>query len=97
MVFGMVDDKDLDTVLTLLPKDATYYFTQASTHRAVPSEEVAQKAANNALQGTIYNNVYAAYKAALSDAEEDDFIFVGGSSYVVADLLSNLKMCSEKT
>ena len=97
MVFGMVDDKDLDTVLTLLPKDATYYFTQASTHRAVPSEVVAQKAAQNALQGTIYNNVYAAYKAALSDAEKDDFIFVGGSSYVVADLLSNLKMCSEKT
>ena len=97
MVFGMVDDKDLDTVLTLLPKDATYYFTQASTHRAVPSEVVAQKAAKNALQGTIYNNVYAAYEAALSDAEEDDFIFIGGSSYVVADLLSNLKMCSEKT
>ena len=97
MVFGMVDDKDLDTVLTLLPKDATYYFTQASTHRAVPSEVVAQKAAKNALQGTIYNNVYAAYKAALSDAEKDDFIFVGGSSYVVAALLANLKICSEKT
>lgn len=96
MVFGMVDDKDLDTVLTLLPKDATFYFTQASTHRAVPSEMVAHKAAQNALQGTIYNNVYAAYKAALNDAEEDDFIFVGGSSYVVADLLSNLKMYSEK-
>ena len=97
MVFGMVDDKDLDTVLTLLPKDATYYFTQASTHRAVPCEVVAQKAEKNALHGTIYNNVYAAYKAALSDAAKDDFVFVGGSSYVVADLLSNLKICSENT
>ena len=97
MVFGMVDDKDLDTVLTLLPKEATYYFTQASTHRAIPSEVVAQKAEQNALHGSIYNNVYAAYKAALSDAAKDDFVFVGGSSFVVADLLSNLKMCSENT
>ena len=91
MVFGMVDDKDLDTVLTLLPKDATYYFTQASTHRAVPSEIVAQKAEQNALHGHIYNKVRTAYDAALNDAEEGDLVFVGGSSYVVADLLSSLE------
>lgn len=90
MVFGMVDDKDLDTVLTLLPKDAAYYFTQASTHRAVPADIVAKQAAKKGLQGTTYNNVKAAYDAALSDAATDDFVFVGGSSYVVADLLSAL-------
>ena len=65
MVFGMVDDKDLDTVLTLLPKDATYYFTQASTHRAVPSEEVAQKAANNALQAMLRKTISSSLAAAV--------------------------------
>ena len=89
IVFGMVDDKDLDTVLAMLPKNAVYYFTQASTHRAIPADRVAEKAAAHNLHGTTYSTVAEAYRQSLSNAAPDDFIFVGGSSYVVADLLSD--------
>ncbi|MBR4389330.1 MAG: bifunctional folylpolyglutamate synthase/dihydrofolate synthase [Prevotella sp.] len=88
IVFGMVDDKDIDTVLGMLPTDAVYYFTQATTHRAIPSTIVAEKAANHGLDGKPFATVADAYQAALADAGTDDFIFVGGSSYVVADLLA---------
>lgn len=90
IVFGMVDDKDIDTVLSFLPRNAKYYFTQASTHRAIPAEEVCQKAAAHGLTGRPFPTVAAAYKAALDEADPADFVFVGGSSYVVADLLSNI-------
>ena len=95
LVFGMVDDKDLDKVLTLIahniPEQNTeFYFTQASTHRAIPAEKVKDIAAQHGLKGNIYNNVSSAYYAALKDATPDDFIFVGGSSYVVADLLTEI-------
>ena len=93
MVFGMVDDKDIDAVMDLLPKDATYYFTQADTHRAIPAEQVLRKAKAKGLRGMAYDNVNVAYEAAISDAKADcsgikNFIFVGGSSYVVADFLT---------
>ncbi|MBR5689675.1 MAG: bifunctional folylpolyglutamate synthase/dihydrofolate synthase, partial [Prevotella sp.] len=88
IVFGMVDDKDIDTVLAMLPKNAAYYFTQASTHRAIPADRVAEKAAAHNLHGSTFDSVAEAYRQALADAAPDDFIFVGGSSYVVADLLS---------
>lgn len=88
IVFGMVDDKDLDTVLRLLPQDATFYFTQASTHRAIPAERVAERAALAGLEGTIYNNVKDAVAVAKAHATDDDFIFIGGSSYVVSDVFA---------
>ena len=88
MVFGMVDDKDIMTVMRMLPQNATYYWTQASTKRAIPAEKVAQIAKQFNLNGYLYNNVKAAYQQALNDANSNDFIFVGGSSYIVADLLS---------
>ncbi len=88
IVFGMVDDKDLQTVMTLLPNDAIYYWTQPSSKRAFPAEKVAEIAEGHDLYGKTFHSVKEAYHAALQDAEEDDFLFVGGSSYVVADLLS---------
>ena len=88
IVFGMVDDKDVRGVLALLPRDAEYYFTQADTHRAIPSVTLADMAKESGLQGTAYPTVKEAYNAALTAATPDDFIFVGGSSYVVADFLS---------
>lgn len=88
IVFGMVDDKDIDTVCKMLPKNAVYYFTQATTHRAIPAEKVKQEGANHGLEGNIYPTVKAAYEKALADADDEDFVFVGGSSYVVADFLS---------
>ena len=91
IVFGMVDDKDLHTVMSMLPDDAIYYWTQPSTHRAFPVENVAETADDYDLRGKIFPTVHEAYQASLQDADEQDFIFVGGSSYVVADLLTSLQ------
>ncbi len=88
IVFGMVDDKDIHSVMHLLPKNATYYFCQASTHRAIKAEKVAQMAQEAGLQGAHFQSVNEAYDKAMEDSSQNDFIFVGGSSYVVADLLT---------
>ena len=88
IVFGMVDDKDIDTVMEMLPKDAIYYWTQATTKRAIKVENIAKKGAKKRLIGNSYSTVKEAFNHALSEASKDDFIFVGGSSYIVADLLS---------
>ena len=90
IVFGMVDDKDIDSVMELLPKNATYYWTQAETKRAIKVERVAELALRHELNGKIFNNVKDAYTKALNDSAADDFVFVGGSSYIVADLLTFL-------
>ena len=87
IVFGMVDDKDIDSVMSLLPKNAVYYWTQADNHRAIPTDTVAQKGRYHNLNGTAYATVADAYTAAIRDASPSDFIFIGGSSYIVADLL----------
>lgn len=92
MVFGMVDDKDLDTVLSLLPPKADYYFTQAQSKRAIPASEILSRAKLHGLHGRTFGSVEEAYAAALADAESLDFIFVGGSSYVVADFLTTLPL-----
>jgi dihydrofolate synthase/folylpolyglutamate synthase len=89
IVFGMVNDKDIDSVLKLLPKDAIYYFTKANTPRALNEQSVRILAINHKLAGNCYPTVNEAYKSALENAEPDDFIFVGGSSYVVGDFLKN--------
>lgn len=88
IVFGMVDDKDLNTVMSLLPKNAIYYWTQASSKRAIPVDIIAEKGRKYHLSGTKYMRVIEAYQKAVSDATTDDFIFVGGSNYIIADLLS---------
>ncbi|MBF1638123.1 MAG: bifunctional folylpolyglutamate synthase/dihydrofolate synthase [Prevotella sp.] len=91
IVFGMVDDKDLHSVMGMLPVDAVYYWTQPSTHRAFPVHKVSETADAYDLRGKQYPTVMEAYRAAIADADKDDFIFVGGSSYVVADLLTGLQ------
>lgn len=90
IVFGMVDDKDITSVISLLPAEADYYFCQATTHRAIPVEKVVALASRHGLHGEGYDSVEKAYGKAMEDAEECDFIFVGGSSYVVADFLTFL-------
>lgn len=89
IVFGMVDDKDIDTVLDMLPKNAKYYFTKAETHRAVNEMVLRGKAEERSLSGSTYSSVLQAYNAAKKNAKDNDFVFIGGSSYVVADLLKN--------
>ena len=90
LVIGMVSDKDVNTVLTLVPKDAICHFTQASVNRAMPAEELTRRANTVGLQGTTYTNVASAYDTALSNASADDIIYIGGSTFVVADLLAYL-------
>lgn len=91
IVLGMVNDKDISSVLELLPKKAIYYFTKASIQRALPAEELAQKAAESGLKGNAYSNVNDAFLAAKANASAKDFIFVGGSTFVVADALSTIQ------
>ena len=91
IVFGMVNDKDINAVLALMPKHATYYFTQASVARALPSHELQALAAKHGLHGTTYPTVAEATQAALAEADKDDFIYAGGSSFIVADLLTDWK------
>ena len=87
IVFGMLRDKDVSQVLQMLPKHASYYFTKANTHRALPEAELAVMAHGEGLQGESYPTVSEAYTAAIGAAGKDDFIFVGGSNYVVAEVL----------
>lgn len=87
IVFGMVNDKDINGVLALLPRQAHYYFTKADNHRAIDEHQLQTLAAGHGLTGTAYPTVSAAYKAALREAAHDDMVFVGGSSYVVGDFL----------
>ena len=89
IIFGMVDDKDINGVLDLLPKNAQYYFTKANNHRALSETVLSDLASKHGLVGKTYPSVYEAYNAALSSASHSDFIFVGGSSYVVGDFLKN--------
>jgi dihydrofolate synthase/folylpolyglutamate synthase len=90
IVFGMVDDKDIRNVLSMLPKNAVYYFTQANNHRAIPAQQVGELAKEYGLSGNTYPTVAQAYEEAKSSASENDFIFIGGSSYIVADLLCHI-------
>ncbi|WP_143868468.1 MULTISPECIES: bifunctional folylpolyglutamate synthase/dihydrofolate synthase [Bacteroides] len=89
IVFGMVNDKDISGVLKILPKDATYYFTKASVKRALPENELQELARKAGLKGNAYPTVVEAVQAAKKDCPPKDFIFVGGSSFIVADLLAN--------
>lgn len=89
IIFGMVDDKDIDSVMALLPTNAVYYFTKASTKRAVNEMAIQEKGASHGLLGKAYPSVIDAYRAAITDADKEDFVFVGGSSYIVSDFLEH--------
>ena len=88
IIIGMVNDKDISGVLALLPKEATYYFTKASVNRALNEKEVQRLAGEAGLKGETYPSVREAIEAAQASATPEDFIFVGGSTFIVADLMS---------
>lgn len=88
IVFGMVDDKDIDSVMALLPPDGHYYWCQASSKRAISSARVAELGAQHGLRGRDCGLVSSAVHAALAGISPADVLFIGGSSYVVADLLA---------
>jgi len=86
IVTGMVKDKDIDTVLSLMPKHAVYYFTNAQIPRALSAEELQAKAAAHGLNGHIYADVNAAIQEARTHAKEDDLILVCGSVFIVGEV-----------
>lgn len=87
IIIGMVNDKDINGVISLLPKNAKYYFTQASVKRALPAEKVKEIANNHGLKGEAYSSVEKALTIAKNNAKENDLIFIGGSTFIVADLI----------
>lgn len=86
VVLGMVKDKDISRVLALLPREAHYIFCQALIPRALPAKELAQQAEMFGLQGEVVENVNGAIRHARALAGREDFIFVGGSTFVVAEI-----------
>jgi dihydrofolate synthase/folylpolyglutamate synthase len=86
-VIGMVKDKDISKILSLLPKNATYYFTQPNLERALPASELNAQASEHGLQGSQFKTVAAALAAAKQNAAANDLVFVGGSTFVVAEVL----------
>jgi dihydrofolate synthase/folylpolyglutamate synthase len=89
MVIGFVADKDVDHILPLFPKNAEYFFSQAGIPRAMKAEVLAQKATAASLHGDIFCTVPEAVKAAQAKANPDDLIFIGGSTFIVADYLAS--------
>lgn len=90
VVLGFVNDKDIDTILRLLPADADYVFTNASIPRALPASALAAKAKEAGLDGFTISGVKEAYEAAVAHTPATGSVFVGGSTFVVADLLKVL-------
>ena len=87
IIFGVVNDKDLNSILRFLPSKAHYYFVRASVDRAMPSKDLQRAAANYGLSGESFETVEQAIEKARAMAMEKDMIFVGGSTFVVADAL----------
>jgi dihydrofolate synthase/folylpolyglutamate synthase len=86
-VFGVVNDKDLDEILPLFPKNATYYFCKPNIPRGLDASILAQKALEFGLHGKVYNSVSEAYQNARQNATSTDFIYIGGSTFVVGEIL----------
>ena len=86
-VLSVVNDKDIDGILQLLPKEAEYYFCKADIPRGLSADILAEKAINCGLQGKVYESVRQAYSTALGNAQEGDLVFVGGSNFTVAEVV----------
>lgn len=90
IVWGMVGDKDRSKILPLLPIHAKYYFVQPDLPRAFPSADLCDEASQYNLKGISYSSVYEGYLAALTQASPQDLIYVGGSTFVVGELLQKI-------
>ncbi|QKJ64946.1 folylpolyglutamate synthase/dihydrofolate synthase family protein [Flavobacterium sp. M31R6] len=89
IVMGVVNDKELDEVLPLFSKNATYYFCKPNIPRGLDASLLQEKALQFSLIGKTYNSVAEAYSVAQNNSTKDDFIYVGGSTFVVAELPLN--------
>ena len=87
IILGVVNDKDLDKILPLFPTNAIYYFCKPNIPRGLGSQILKEKATQFGLTGKVYNSVSESYIKALQNASKSDFIFIGGSTFVVAEIL----------
>lgn len=87
IVLGVVNDKDLEEILPIFPKNAVYYFCKPNIPRGLDAEKLSLAASKYNLPGQIYDSVPDAYKTALRNAAATDFIYIGGSTFVVAEIL----------
>lgn len=87
IIIGVVNDKDLTSILPLFPKKAIYYFCKPDIARGLDQNILQQKSKQFSLNGDVYNSVSDAYRTARQNANKQDFIFVGGSTFVVAEVL----------
>ncbi len=87
-VFGSVNDKDLEGILNLLPSDASYYFCKPDISRGLDQDELKSIAEKAGLSGEAYDSVAVAFRAARAAANNSDIIFMGGSTFVVAEALA---------
>ena len=85
-VLGVVNDKDLSSILPLFPKEASYYYCRPDIPRGLEAELLQEKAREYALRGNCFNSVREAYETALENAKPEDLIYVGGSTFVVAEM-----------
>jgi dihydrofolate synthase/folylpolyglutamate synthase len=88
MLIGFVDDKDIESILEILPKNADYYFSRSTIPRSADPNEVADKAMQFDMHGKTYQSVEHAYHEILQNSEPEDLIYIGGSTFVVADFLA---------
>ncbi len=93
MLIGFVADKAIDEILDIFPKDAVYYITNADIPRALNANLLKEKFEQHGLSGRAFSNIEAAYEQLKKDAQEEDVVYIGGSTFIVADFL---KMLSEK-
>jgi dihydrofolate synthase/folylpolyglutamate synthase len=86
-VLGFVNDKNLESVLSLFPKEATYYFTRADIPRALDEKELEKQASKAGLEGNAYSSIEKALNEAKKKAKQEDLIYIGGSTFVVSEIL----------
>lgn len=87
IVFGVVNDKDLNSIIDLLPKNAIYYFCKPDIPRGLDANELKGILNDYRLKGEAYSSVNEAYNSALNNAGTNDFVFIGGSTFVVAEII----------
>lgn len=87
IVLGVVNDKDIKSILPLLPKQATYYFCKPNVPRGLDQNKLKEVFVNNGFSGFSFDSVNDAYKAALKAASDKDFVYIGGSTFVVAEVV----------
>lgn len=92
MIIGFSGDKDVKEILEKMPRQVNYLFTQASVDRAMPAATLALEAEKAGLRGEVYPSVADAISEAMQTASEDDMIFIGGSNFIVAEALVELRV-----